>query len=79
MQELLKNVVALARQAGEMIRQELYRDGGPRGFGDKADIDVEVEAYLSAQLSALLPGSGVVGEELGESGSLAAEYCWLGA
>jgi ADP-ribosylglycohydrolase/fructose-1,6-bisphosphatase/inositol monophosphatase family enzyme len=76
-QELLKNVVALARQAGEMIRQELYRDGGPRGFGDKADVDVEVEAYLSAQLSALLPGSGVVGEELGQSGDPGAEYCWL--
>jgi ADP-ribosylglycohydrolase/fructose-1,6-bisphosphatase/inositol monophosphatase family enzyme len=73
----LKSVVELARQAGEMIRAELYREGGPRGSGDKADIDVEVESFLRPELERLLPGSAIVGEELGTSGDSTAEYCWL--
>lgn len=78
MQELLRSVAALARRAGEMIRQEWYRPDGPRGAADKADIDVEVEEFLRYELGRLLPGSVLLGEELGASGELSGvEFCWL--
>ncbi len=77
MERYLKALENLALQAGEMIRQEFYRPRGPRGYRDKADIDTEVEAFLSERLRALLPGSAVLGEELGKSGPEDAEYRWL--
>lgn len=77
MQQLLESVVALARQAGQMIKDEFYRPDGPRGGGDKADIDVEVENFLRAELQALLPGSAVLAEERGHSGDESAEHTWL--
>lgn len=77
MLSLLEAVEELALEAGRSIRDEFYLPSGPRGFGDKADIDAEVEAFLSERLRALLPGSAVVGEELGESGPAGADYCWL--
>ncbi len=77
MKNLLEAVEELALEAGQSLREEFYRAGGPRGSGDKADIDEEIEAFLSERLRALLPGSAVVGEELGESGPEGAEYCWL--
>jgi ADP-ribosyl-[dinitrogen reductase] hydrolase len=76
--DLLKYVVALARQAGQRIQEEFYRPGNPRGAGDKADIDTEIESFLRPELERLLPGSGVIGEELGENSSAShSEYCWL--
>jgi ADP-ribosylglycohydrolase/fructose-1,6-bisphosphatase/inositol monophosphatase family enzyme len=64
-------------EAGRRIREEFYRPGGPRGAGSKADIDTEVEAFLGPSLRQLLPGSAVLGEELGAHGDQNAEFCWL--
>ncbi len=77
MQQLLQDVIALVAQAGQMIRDEFYRPGGPRGGGDKADIDVEVENFLRAALQQRLPGSAVLAEERGHSGDESAEHTWL--
>lgn len=77
MLELLDKVVDLALQAGKGIRDEFYRSGGPRGGGDKADIDTEVERFLRVELEKLLPGSALLGEELGGLGTFSAEFCWL--
>lgn len=77
MRNLLDNVANLALEAGARIREEFYLAGGPRGGGDKADIDTEVEAFLRVELEKLLPGSAMLGEELGSRGSFSAEFCWL--
>ncbi len=77
MHHLIEPLEQLALQAGARIAEEFYRPDGPRGWRDKADIDEEVEAFLSQSLRELLPGSAVLGEELGESGPKGAEYCWL--
>lgn len=76
--DLLRNVVQLAQQAGQMIADEFYRPRGARGFADKADIDAEAEAFIRPELQKLLPGSAIVGEELGGSSpGSQTEYCWL--
>ena len=75
--EILERVEELALHAGQMVRDELYRPGGPRGGGDKADVDVEIERYLRQELMRLVPGSAVLGEELGQTGSAQDEYWWL--
>lgn len=77
MQEILERMVELALEAGRRIREEFYLPGGPRGGGDKADIDTEVEAFLRPELQELIPGSAVLGEELGGSGTFTEEFCWL--
>ncbi len=52
---LLEEALVIVRAAGEMIRTEFHREGGPRrgaGF-DRALIDAEVEAFLQEHLQAL--------------------------
>ncbi|WP_348530033.1 hypothetical protein [Pseudomonas sp. BN606] len=51
---LLEAVIALVLEAGHLIAAELVRPGGPRGAGDKAEIDVEVEVILRQGLTKLL-------------------------
>lgn len=47
---LLTAAIELVKQAGNLIVHEAERSGGPRGTGDKADIDIEVEQLLRAGL-----------------------------
>ncbi|WP_371234441.1 inositol monophosphatase [Pseudomonas sp. QE6] len=72
---LVPAVIELVLQAGELIAREAERPGGPRGAGDKAEIDVEVEQWLRAGLLRLLP-CDFVGEETGVQRSGAAT-CWV--
>jgi fructose-1,6-bisphosphatase/inositol monophosphatase family enzyme len=53
----------VARAAGERLRAELHRPGGPRGERGHAPIDAEVEDEIRAALSAAFPLDGVRGEE----------------
>ncbi len=62
---VLAKAVQAARDAGDMLRRELHRPGGPRGESGHAPVDAEVEAMIRARLSAAYPGWGLVGEELG--------------
>lgn len=53
---LLEDALVIVRAAGEMIRAEFHRDGGPRALGPgKAPIDTEVEGFLQEHLLALHP------------------------
>lgn len=48
--DALQAAIEAAREAGRRLREEFHREGGPRGSGDSADIDREVEVYLRGAL-----------------------------
>jgi fructose-1,6-bisphosphatase/inositol monophosphatase family enzyme len=56
-------VVAALEEAGELLRSEARREGGPRGHGHRADVDAEIEDLLVARLAAAAPDAGFVCEE----------------
>ena len=58
---LLVATVKAVTEAGELVRAEFHRPGGPRGSGATAPIDTEVEAFLKLSLRALHP-CGFLGE-----------------
>lgn len=72
---ILKRVIELAIQAGRLIEAELARPDGPRGEGDKAQVDIEIEEMLRPGLLQLL-ACDFVGEETGISLSGDA-FCWV--
>ena len=43
---VLSGVIQAVTRAGELLVAEWQRPEGPRGAGDKADVDVEIEALL---------------------------------
>ena len=59
--------IEVALAAGERLREELFRPGGPRGSGDKADIDLEVETDIRRQLLEAFPEWSYQGEETGRA------------
>lgn len=61
----LATALEAARQAGDLLREEFHRPGGPRGEGAHADIDDIAEAGIHRILSAAYPEYGYRGEELG--------------
>jgi ADP-ribosyl-[dinitrogen reductase] hydrolase len=78
LQTLLPAVIAAVREAGQNLREECLRPGGPRGSGSHADIDDEIEHFLRERLLALLPACWR-GEETGTQTAAAGyeAYCWL--
>jgi len=72
---LLPAVTNLVLHAGERIIREALRPGGPRGSGDKAAVDLEVEQLLREGLLQLFP-CDFVGEETGTQLS-GASACWV--
>jgi len=74
----LETAVKAARAAGEMIRSEFYRPGGPRGGGDHAEIDEEAEAEIRKILTGLHEDWGYRGEETGSVEARDSEsHVWL--
>jgi len=69
--------IAAARTAGELLRADLHRPGGPRGHVDKAEADTEAEWLIREGLLAGLPGSGYLGEETGRVAGRPGEPVWL--
>jgi myo-inositol-1(or 4)-monophosphatase len=61
-------IMRATRAAGELLRAEAARPGGPRGHGHKAPIDGEVAALLVAEIARELPDDGVVIEDEGVRG-----------
>lgn len=68
--DLLERVVETALSAAEWARA-----GGPRGSGDKAEVDTEIEEKLRAELLGLL-NCDFWGEETGHR-LTGAEFCWV--
>ena len=77
MERALAVAVEAARGAGERLRADFHRPGGPRGGGDKAPADTEAERDIRARLVAAFPGWGYRGEETGTQAGTAGEPIWL--
>ena len=73
---LLMPVIDAVSEAADMLARESRRPDGPRGAGDKADIDVEIENHLAIRLMALLPAR-FVGEETPVRPGDGSSHCWL--
>lgn len=75
---VLSAAIAAAEQAGHLLRQEFHRRGGPRGSGDKADIDIEIEEMLRERLLTPDQRWHWMGEETPEhSGDLECGFRWV--
>lgn len=73
-QTLLKAVIDAAQHAGKRLIAEWQRPDGPRGYGDKADVDTEIELELRPVLLKLL-NCDFWGEETGAS-LTGDQHCW---
>jgi ADP-ribosylglycohydrolase/fructose-1,6-bisphosphatase/inositol monophosphatase family enzyme len=69
--------VLAAREAGDLLRADLHRPGGPRGHGDKADADAEAEWAVRRRLLGAYPDWGFVGEETGPVPGHPANPVWV--
>ncbi len=54
LRHILHQVIEVVERAGALLAEECVRPDGRRGCGDKAEIDVEIEVLLRAELLALL-------------------------
>jgi fructose-1,6-bisphosphatase/inositol monophosphatase family enzyme/ADP-ribosylglycohydrolase len=68
----LEVAVAAAREAGDHLRRDFHRPGGPRGHGDKAEADTEAELLIRSRLLQAFPSWGYLGEETGRGPAPAA-------
>lgn len=75
LQHILHQVIAAVERAGALLAAEYERPGGRRGSGDKAEIDVEIEVLLRAELLVLLDCDWW-GEETGHVLS-GYPFCWV--
>ncbi len=73
---ILDRVIPLVLKAGEMVRAEFHRPEGPRGSGQKAPVDTEIERFLCDALRAVLPAP-FVGEETPPVLDGDRSFCWL--
>lgn len=65
----------VAREAGEMIRQEFH--AGPRGSAGHAPIDHEAEEMIRARLTTAFPEWGYRGEETGSQAGSDPDRWWV--
>lgn len=77
----LKHALAVARDAanaaGDLLRADFHRPGGPRGGGDKAEADTEAEHLIRGRLTAAFPSWSYLGEETGGQAGAAGAPVWL--
>jgi ADP-ribosylglycohydrolase/fructose-1,6-bisphosphatase/inositol monophosphatase family enzyme len=73
----LEAATKAARDAGELLRADFHRPGGPRGADDKADADLEAEELIRGRLRDAFPGWSYLGEETGRAGGQAGAPLWL--
>src|SRR5581483_638044 len=78
----LAQALAVATDAalagGALIRADFHLPGGPRGYRDHAEVDIEAEQLIRARLLAAFPDWGYRGEETGSCGvERAPQYVWL--
>jgi myo-inositol-1(or 4)-monophosphatase len=75
LRKLLSSVINTVCQAGQLLVTEWQRADGPRGQGDKAVVDVEIEQLLRQQLLGLL-FCDFWGEETGHT-LTGDPWCWV--
>jgi len=74
---ILPAVIGLVTEAGTWLAAEFSRSDGPRSSDtDTSPIDTEIELFLRARLTTLLPAR-FVGEEEGVLAAEANGYCWV--
>lgn len=73
----LETAIAAAREAGELLRADFHRPGGPRGKGDKADADLEAEAKIRSRLLRAFPRYAYLGEETGRGTAEPGSPVWV--
>jgi len=73
----LETAEAAAVAAGDILRRDFHRPGGPRGHVDKAEADVEAEEAIRARLFAAFPRWGYLGEETGRGAGDPSQPIWL--
>jgi ADP-ribosylglycohydrolase/fructose-1,6-bisphosphatase/inositol monophosphatase family enzyme len=66
-----------AREAGELLRVDFHRAGGPRGRVDKAEADVEAEDLIRGRLRDAFPDWSFLGEETGRANGAPGAPIWL--
>jgi len=77
LQPALEQAALAAREAGALLRADFHRRGGPRGYGDKADADVEAEGLIRARVQRAFPSWGYLGEETGAAAGGPGEPVWV--
>ncbi|SBW83729.1 hypothetical protein PVE_R1G5850 [Pseudomonas veronii 1YdBTEX2] len=73
--ELLAQVTAIVQHAGAFLAAEWSLPDGPRGIGDKAVIDVEIECFLRPELLSVFD-CDFWGEETGHI-LTGHSWCWV--
>lgn len=73
----LDQATIVACRAGELLRADLHRPGGPRGHVDKAEADTEAEQLIRGSLLGAFLGWGFLGEETGNVPAYPGEPMWL--
>ncbi|WP_304639659.1 inositol monophosphatase family protein, partial [Pseudomonas sp.] len=73
--KMLKLVIKEVLAAGQLLITEWQRPDGPRGSGDKADVDVDIEIQLRDGLLQIL-NCDFWGEETGSQLD-GEEHCWV--
>jgi ADP-ribosylglycohydrolase/fructose-1,6-bisphosphatase/inositol monophosphatase family enzyme len=66
-----------AREAGDLLRADFHRAGGPRGGGAKAEADVEAEDLIRGRLRDAFPDWSFLGEETGRADGKPGAPIWL--
>lgn len=66
-----------AREAGDLLRVDFHRAGGPRGRVDKAEADVEAEDLIRGRLRDAFPDWSFLGEETGRAKGTPGAPIWL--
>lgn len=74
--DALEAAVQAALQAGQLLRAEFHRPGGPRGSGGHADVDEQAEQVIREKILAAFPAA-YLGEETGSADGDDAEHVWL--
>ncbi len=74
-EKALSAAVLAAREAGNLLRNEFHRPGGPRGSGQHAPADEEAERLIRSRLTAALPSWGYLGEETGRAAGTS-DHMW---
>lgn len=72
----LEAAIAAAREAGELLRAEFHREGGPRGHGGHAEVDADAEKIIRERILHAFPAA-YLGEETGAARGGDPDHIWL--